>query len=637
MKQISIIVLANSRHQNLMKHKIKSITILLSVFLFFQCLGNRRPLVPGYQDPQGNLRDISVGKKYMVATGNPIATKAAIQVLENGGNAFDASVAALLVLNVTNGEAASFPSVAPTLIYEKKSGQVKSYIGAGTAPKKATITWFKDKGYDVMPKNSILSQLLPASPDVIIRLLQDYGTKSFSELVEPAIQTAEEGFPANRILVKNLDLPLYKRLGFTILMPYNSEVYLEKKWWYSIREGELTKRKDLANTWKQMANEEKVALRNGLSRKQALESVRNYFYKGAVSDAIVKLHEEKGGLITKEDLAEYSGGWEKPVSGEYGEYQILSNQTWTQGPVVPMVLQLLDGVDLKSMGHNSPEYIHTVTQAIELVVADREKYFGDPKFVDVPLDGLLSKKYAQLRRTLLQKEAFGKTPPNGNPWEFSNRKAKSQLTPTTQIQNDTIGEIKYGKDTTYLSIVDSDGNAVSLTPSDFPQSPMVPGTGITLGIRMTQFRLDPTHPSALAPGKRPRITPNPGMVLKKGKLWMSFGTPGGDVQSQAMIQFFLNMVVFGMDPQKAVEAPRFRSVNWPDSFSPHAYRPGGIELEESLYKSVSDSLQAKGYKVYRKGHLDNDFGAVCAVINDVKLNRLLGVADPREISWAQGK
>lgn len=637
MKQISIIVLANSRHQNLMKHKIKSITILLSVFLFFQCLGNRRPLVPGYQDPQGNLRDISVGKKYMVATGNPIATKAAIQVLENGGNAFDASVAALLVLNVTNGEAASFPSVAPTLIYDKKSGQVKSYIGAGTAPKKATITWFKDKGYDVMPKNSILSQLLPASPDVIIRLLQDHGTKSFSELVEPAIQTAEEGFPANRILVKNLDLPLYKRLGFTILMPYNSEVYLEKKWWYSIREGELTKRKDLANTWKQMANEEKVALRNGLSRKQALESVRNYFYKGAVSDAIVKLHEEKGGLITKEDLAEYSGGWEKPVSGEYGEYQILSNQTWTQGPVVPMVLQLLDGVDLKSMGHNSPEYIHIVTQAIELVVADREKYFGDPKFVDVPLDGLLSKKYAQLRRTLLQKEAFGKTPPIGNPWEFSNRKAKSQLTPTTQIQNDTIGEIKYGKDTTYLSIVDSDGNAVSLTPSDFPQSPMVPGTGITLGIRMTQFRLDPTHPSALAPGKRPRITPNPGMVLKKGKLWMSFGTPGGDVQSQAMIQFFLNMVVFGMDPQKAVEAPRFRSVNWPDSFSPHTYRPGGIELEESLYKSASDSLQAKGYKVYQKGHLDNDFGAVCAVINDVKLNRLLGVADPREISWAQGK
>lgn len=620
-----------------MRILIKVSQTIFILFFLYHCLGSRRPIVPGYVDPQGSLRDVSIGKKYMVATGNPLATKAAIKVLEDGGNATDAAVAALLVLNVTNGEAASFPSVAPTLIYENKTGKVKSYIGAGTAPKQATIQWFKEKGYDVMPKNSILSQLLPASPDVIVRLLQDHGTKSFSELVEPAIRIAEEGFPANRILVKNLDLPLYKRLGFTILMPYNSEVYLEKKWWYNIQEGELTKRLDLAKTWKLMSDEEKFALKKGRTRKQALEAVRDYFYKGPVSDAIVKLHKEKGGLITKDDLSEYSGGWEKPVVGEYRDYQILSNQTWTQGPVVPMVLQLLDGVDLKSMGHNSPEYIHTVSQAIELVIADRETYFGDPKFVDVPMDGLLSKKYAELRRKLLQKEAFGKTPPNGYPWAFSSKKPKSKNDSINKHEDQSVSEIKYGKDTTYLSIVDADGNAVSLTPSDFPQSPMVPGTGLTLGIRMTQFRLDPNHPSSLFPGKRPRITPNPGMVLKNGKLWMSFGTPGGDVQSQAMIQFFLNVIVFGMDPQKAVEAPRFRSVNWPDSFSPHTYRPGGIELEESLYKVVSDSLKSKGYKVYQKGHLDNDFGAICAVINDAKNNRLLGVADPREVSFAEGK
>ncbi|TGM52248.1 gamma-glutamyltransferase family protein [Leptospira vanthielii] len=611
-------------------------SLAVSIFLF-QCLGSRRPLVPSYEDPQGSLRDAAVGKKFMVSTGNPLATKAAIKVLESGGNAVDAAVAALLVLNVTNGEAASFPSVAPTLVYDKKSGQVKSYIGAGTAPQKANIEWFKEKGYNVMPKNSILTQLLPASPDVIIRLLQDHGTKSFSELVQPAISVAEEGFPANRILVKNLDLPLYKRLGFTLIMPYNSEVYLEKKWWYGIREGELTKRLDLAKTWKSMANEEVQTLKRGKTRKQALESVRDYFYKGPISDAIVKLHTDKNGLITKEDLANYVGGWEKPISGEFREYQILSNQTWTQGPVVPMVLQLLDGIDLKSMGHNSPEYIHTVSQAIELAIADREKYFGDPKFVDVPIDGLLSKKYANLRRKLIQKDAFGVTPPSGNPWMFDAKKPNSANTEPNETKDETISEIKYGKDTTYLSIVDESGNAVSLTPSDFPQSPMVPGTGLTLGIRMTQFRLDPNHPSALAPGKRPRITPNPGMVLKQGKLWMSFGTPGGDVQSQAMIQFFLNVIVFGMDPQKAVEAPRFRSVNWPDSFSPHTYRPGGIELEETLYTAVSDSLETKGYKVYKKGHLDNDFGSVCAVLNDVKNGKLIGVADPREESWAEGK
>lgn len=611
-------------------------SLAVSIFLI-QCLGSRRPLVPSYEDPQGSLRDSAVGKKFMVSTGNPLATKAAIKVLESGGNAVDAAVAALLVLNVTNGEAASFPSVAPTLVYDKKSGQVKSYIGAGTAPKKANIEWFKETGYDVMPKNSILTQLLPASPDVIVRLLQDHGTKSFSELVKPAISVAEEGFPANRILVKNLDLPLYKRLGFTLIMPYNSEVYLEKKWWYGIREGELTKRLDLAKTWKSMANEEVQTLNKGKTRKQALESVRDYFYKGPIADAIVKLHTDKDGLFTKEDLANYTGGWEKPVSGEFREYQIFSNQTWTQGPVVPMVLQLLDGVDLKSMGHNSPEYIHTVSQAIELVIADREKYFGDPKFVEVPIDGLLSKKYANLRRKLIQKDAFGVTPPSGNPWMFDTKKPNSANTKPNETKEESVSEIKYGKDTTYLSIVDGSGNAVSLTPSDFPQSPMVPGTGLTLGIRMTQFRLDPNHPSALAPGKRPRITPNPGMVLKQGKFWMSFGTPGGDVQSQAMIQFFLNVIVFGMDPQKAVEAPRFRSVNWPDSFSPHTYRPGGIELEGSLYTAVSDSLEMKGYKVYKKGNLDNDFGSVCAVLNDAKNGKLIGVADPREESWAEGK
>lgn len=614
--------------------------IFFSLFfsiILFQCLGSRRPLVPSYVDPQGSLRDAAVGEKYMVSTGNPLATKAAIKVLESGGNAVDAAVAALLVLNVTNGEAASFPSVAPTLVYDKKTGQVKSYIGAGTAPKKANIEWFKEKGYDVMPKNSILTQLLPASPDVIVRLLQDHGTKSFAELVQPAVSVAEEGFPANRILVKNLDLPLYKRFGFTLIMPYNAEVYLEKKWWYGIREGELTKRLDLAKTWKSMANEEIKAAKTGKTRKQALESVRDYFYKGPISDAIVKLHTDKSGLITKEDLANYAGGWEKPVSGEFRDYQILSNQTWTQGPVVPMVLQLLDGVDLKSMGHNSPEYIHTVSQAIELVVADRERYFGDPKFVDVPLEGLLSKKYAILRRKLIQRDAFGVTPPYGNPWMYDSKKSKSTLIQPNELKEQSLSEIKYGKDTTYLSIVDSFGNAVSLTPSDFPQSPMVPGTGLTLGIRMTQFRLDPTHPSSLAPGKRPRITPNPGMVLKQGKLWMSFGTPGGDVQSQAMIQFFLNVIVFGMDPQKAVEAPRFRSVNWPDSFSPHTYRPGGIELEETLYAAVSDSLKEKGYKVYKKGHLDNDFGSICAVLKDTKSKKLIGVADPREESWAEGK
>ncbi|MDF3818744.1 gamma-glutamyltransferase family protein [Leptospira sp. 96542] len=579
----------------------------------------------------------------MVSTGHPLATKAALEVLEAGGNAFDASVAALLVLNVTNGEAASFPSVAPTLVYSAKNGEVEGYIGAGKAPKKATIEFFKSKGHKVIPKNSILNQLLPSSPDVIVALLKKYGTKSFSELAGPAIQTAKQGFPAHRILVKNLDLPLYKRLGFTILMPYNSEVYLEKKWWYPIRHGELTKREDLAKTLESLAEAETIVIKNGGNRNKGLDAVRDYFYVGPIAKKIVDFHSEEGGLITSEDLKNYDAGFETPLVGSFGNFQIYANDTWSQGAVVPLTLQILEGIDLKKMGHNSPEYIHTVTQAIELAMADREAYFGDPEFVNVPSNGLLSKEYAKLRRNLIQKKAFGKTPEAGNPWQFEKIKKKSQskLDPMINRKLDgdnlAVSEIRYGKDTTYLSIVDKDGNAISLTPSDFPQSPMVPGTGLTLGIRMTQFRLDPNHPSSLVPGKRPRITPNPSMVLKNGKLFMSFGTPGGDVQTQAMIQYFLNLIVFGMDPQKAVEAPRFRSINWEDSFSPHTYTAGGLELEENLYENVGKQMKELGYDVYKKGKLDNDFGSVCAVIKDESSGLLLGVADPREESYAEGR
>ncbi|MBN1636737.1 MAG: gamma-glutamyltransferase, partial [Deltaproteobacteria bacterium] len=196
---------------------------------------------------------------------------------------------------------------------------------------------------------------------------------------------------------------------------------------------------------------------------------------------------------------------------------------------------------------------------------------------------------------------------------------------------------KVGKDTSYISIIDRLGNAVSLTPSDFPMTPMVPGTGLTLGNRMTQFRLDPEHADALEPGKRPRITPNPSMVFKNGELFMSFGTPGGDMQTQAMVQVFLNIAVFGMDPQEAIDAPRFCSFNFPDSFSPHTYQPGTIGLEEHLYKTVSSSLKELGYTALSAGNWDENYGAVCAIIKDPQSANLISGADPRQESWAEGR
>jgi gamma-glutamyltranspeptidase / glutathione hydrolase len=610
--------------------------VVLVGFVYLFLPKGPRETMP-FDDPHGVPRPAAKADHFMAATGNQWATRAALEVMENGGNAVDAAVAALLTLNVTFGEAASFPSVAPVLVYDARQGVVESYIGAGTAPAKASIDLFKSRGWENVPEMDIWAQLLPASPDVIVALLQKYGTKSFSEVSAPAIRIAREGYPVHDTMLKDLDLSLVERLGYTILMPYNSQVYLGGQWWRPLHHGERTLRPDLANTLESMGKAEQAALAAGGTRHDALQAVRDEFYKGDIAQKIVAFHARKGGLFTAEDLASYQGGWEKPLSGQYGEYTIYANNTWNQGAVVPMVLQMLDGIDLKGMGHNSPEYVHTVLQAIELAMADREAYFGDPKFVKVPIQGLLDPQYAQERRKLMTPgRAFTQMPPSGHPVQPSGAISHPLSEPIAATRWDWPGTQGVGKDTTYLSIVDADGNAVSMTPSDFPKTPMVPGTGLTLGNRMVQFYLDPQHPDSLQPGKRPRITPNPSMVFKDGKFLMSLGTPGGDTQTQTIVQVFLNMIVFGMDPQAAIDAPRFQSFNFPDSFSPHPYYPGTIGLEKSLYDAIGKQLEGYGYKIEVGGDWDNKFGAADVVLKDPQTGQLIGGADPREESWAEG-
>ncbi|ERJ13151.1 gamma-glutamyltransferase family protein [Haloplasma contractile] len=617
-----------------------SITLILVIIYLFLPKGPRDLME--FNDPYQVERASVTSDNYMASTGTPWATEAAMEIMENGGNAFDAAAASLLVLNVTYGEAASFPSVSPLLIYDAKTGAVRSYSGVGTAPEEATIELFKSEGHDTVPKLNILAQLLPASPDTIITLLKEYGTMSFSEISAPAIKIAKEGFPVHSMMMNDLSFSLIERLGMSIIMPYNGEVYLDGQWWRPLHYKDRFTLPDLAGTFEAMSLAEQVALDNGKDREGGLQAVRDYFYKGELADKIIEFHEDEGGLFTKEDLANYQGKWEEPLSGEFNEYTIYSNDTWTQGAVVPMVLQMLEGYDLKSMGHNSKEYMHTVLQAIELTMADREAYFADPDFVEVPIDGLLSKEYAEKRREqMTPNKAFKKMPEPGNPFLFDELSDTNRIITTVnhdQYINRSNGEdLRIGKDTSYLTIVDKEGNAVSLTPSDFPESPMVPGTGLTLGIRMTQFRLDEEHVNSLEPGKRPRITPNPSMVFKNGEFYMSFGTPGGDMQTQAMVQVFLNHVVFGMDIQDAIEAPRFRSLNWPDSFAPHDYNPGTIQLEQPLYDRFKDDMESYGYKTLEKEHWGIRLGGVCAIIKDQETGTLIGGADPREESWAAGR
>lgn len=545
----------------------------------------------------------------------------------------------LLTLNVTYSEAASFPSVAPLLIYDAETKEVKSYSGVGTAPSKATIELFKEEGFDTVPDLHIWAQLLPASPDMIIRLLQEHGTMSFSEIVEPAITLATEGFPVHSMMLNNLDFSLIERIGMSFLLPYNADVYLDGQWWRPLHHGDRFRLPDLAKTFEELSEVEKQALNSGKSREESLQAVRDYFYKGEIADKIADFHQKENGLITKEDLANYEGKWEDPLTGTFHEYTIFSNQTWNQGGVVSLTLQILEDIDLKAMGHNSPEYTHTVLQAIELAMADREAYFADPDFVDVPIEGLFSKEYAASRRNMLTPgKAYGEMPDYGDPYSYQ-EKITTRFEPKLDLEENKNHKetINVGKDTSSITIIDKDGNAVALTPSDFPQSPMIPDTGLNLGIRMTQFRLDENHINKLEPGKRPRITPNPIMLYKDDEFYMTMSTPGGDIQAQAMIQVILNHVVFGMDIQEAIEAPRFRSYNWPDSFAPHEYNPGTIELEQPLYDELKEDMEAMGYSVREKEHWGPQFGGVVAIIKDPTTGKLIGGADPREESWAIGK
>lgn len=605
--------------------------------------GPRDPMT--FDDPWHQDRPMVQASSYAAVAGTPWATQAAMAVLDQGGNAFDAAAAALLVLNVTHGEAASFPGIAPLVLYDAKTQTVHSYIGAGTAPAAATLEKFTAKGYKTVPDLNIWSQLLPASPDVIVSLLEDYGTMSFNQVSAAAIQIGREGFPVHEILYKNMDLSLVERIGYQFLFPYNVQVYLGGQFWRPLYYKDRLTTPDLANSLEAMANAETAALQAGGNRKAGLQAVRDYFYTGPLAQAIVKMHLEQGGLFTASDLANYKGGWETPVQGSYGDYTFYTNETWSQGAVTPLALQILDGIDLKSMGHNSPQYVHTVAQAIELAMADREAYMADPAFVKVPMAGLMSPAYAAQRRAQMTGKAFGPLPPPGQP-QGADLQPPQALAQSASLAGATsqsaalspaqlLAGTRIGKDTSQIDIVDRWGNAIAITPSDFPKSPMVPGTGLTLGNRMTQFRLDPNNVDALAPGKRPRVTPHAVIVLKNGQFYMAFSTPGDDMQPQALVQVFLNMAVFGMDVQSAIDAPRFRDMSMPASFAPHEASPGTLLLESSLYDQSAAGLQALGYTVERNPDWDNTFGAVGAVLKGGP--GLLAGSDPREEGTAEGK
>ena len=364
----------------------------------------------------------------------------------------------------------------------------------------------------------------------------------------------------------------------------------------------------------------------------ALGAARDFFYKGEVAERMVRYSEENEGLLSMEDFAQFGVKVEKPEVGTYKDYTLYTCGPWCQGPSLIEVLQILEGVDLKAMGHNSPQYIHNLVEAIKLAFADRHDYFGDPEFVDVPMAGLLSKEYAANRRQAIDPhKAWPEMPPSGDPWLYEGK--ERPRAPVPAIPKSGAKE----PDTSYTCVVDQWGNAFSATPSDgVSNTPMVPGLGMIISGRGTQSWLEPEHPSCLAPWKRPRLTPNPAIAFRNGRLFMPFGTPGGDVQVPAMAQMFLNMVEFGMNPQQAVEVPRACSWSFPNSFWPHIYEPGRLDLEGRIDKGAGRELEKLGHKVGWLQDWEAAAGALCGIMVDRERGVLIGSADPRRDSYALG-
>jgi gamma-glutamyltranspeptidase/glutathione hydrolase len=321
---------------------------------------------------------------------------------------------------------------------------------------------------------------------------------------------------------------------------------------------------------------------------------------------------------------------ETPLRTHFQGLDVYGCGPWCQGPVLIQTLNILDGIDLKTMGHNSPDYVHAVTEALKLAFADRHRYYGDPRFVAVPIEELASMDYAaERRKALSMQRAYPGMPEAG--------KVRSAAGAATPLPAPARGEPAPLADTSYVCVIDRHGNAFSATPSDGSSSmPVEPVTGLVPSSRGSQSSTDPNHPACVAPGKRPRLTPNPAMVLKNGKLYMPFGTPGNDIQPQAMVQTLLNITLFGMDPQTAIEAPRFATYSYPSSSAPHNYHPGRLNLESPIGNSTGDALAARGHDVKWWPEIEWRAGAVCAIVRDEKTGVMSAAADPRRPAYALG-
>ena len=564
------------------------------------------------------LRPVIRGHRHAIVAGHYLASQAGFAILEAGGNAIDAGVAAGIALGVVHSDLVNVAGVAPIILYSAKTGRVETISGLGTWPSAMTPDLFQREHDGHIPLGPLRS-VVPSAPDAWITALERHGTMTFGEVAAAAIRLAGAGF----VMYPLMASVIAKKAENYARWPSNAAIYLPGGRPPAV--GDVFVQADLGRSLQYMADEERAA---GSDRAAGLAAARAAFYRGDIAAAIVNYHRENGGLLTADDLASFHVAVEPPERVSVAGVDVYACGPWCQGPTLLQALRLIDVKALAAHGHNSPEALHMMAEALKLAFADRERWIGDPRFVDVPTAALLSDDYTASRRALIRPgEAWPEMPPAGDPAQGLATVACSQAAAST-------GPVEAAHDTSYVCVIDSDGNVFSATPSDISfDTPVIPGTGLCASSRGAQSWADPAHTSSVAPGKRPRLTPNPALAIKDGAFVMPLGTPGGDVQIQAMLQTFVNIVTYGMNPQAAVEAPRFATMSFPNSFEPHEYHPNKLMLEARIPEAAGDTLAAWGHGVEWWPEWAWPAGAMCVLVQDIARGTISGGADPRRPAY----
>ncbi|HEY5823351.1 MAG TPA: gamma-glutamyltransferase [Cyclobacteriaceae bacterium] len=561
------------------------------------------------------------GKNWMAITGKPLAATAGAMIFSKGGNAVDASCA-MLAATCTMWDVLSWGGETQALIYNPKTKKVIAINAMGVAPTGATAEFYKGKGYKYPPEFGPLAATTPGTAGGLMTMLAEYGTMSLKDVLAPAMQLAD-GYPIEAQTANSIE----RGKAEIKKWPYSTKVFLphqgEKR--EAPDAGEIFVQKDLLATLQKLVDAEQQALKKGKNRKEAIYAAYDRFYKGDIAKEIARGTQEQGGLITEQDLANWKVKIEEPMMTNYRGIDVYKMQQWTQGPAFLQTLNILENLDLKSMGYNSTRYIHALYQSMNLAFADRDFYYGDPAFApEEPMKGLLSKEYAKERVKLINWEMNDAKASPGDPYPFEGKQnpytdqlktwgnSQAALMRNIGMPNEKFME-EFTAGTTSVEAADKEGWVVSITPSGGWVPACIAGnTGVGLSQRMQSFVLDPKENpfNVVEPGKRPRVTLTPSMALKDGKPFLSFAKQAGDEQDQLLLQFFLNIVEFGMTVQESCEAPSFKTLQMYSSFGAHEKVVGGLTLNSEMPPWVRKDLSRMGYKLTYQDRTSGPINAI---------------------------